>query len=263
MRPEEVREALAGIALVRRIYVFDELASTSDWAKALITRANGSLDLEGTLVIANYQSAGRGRFDRRWVAPPGTSLLFSFILPAQNEPGSLLSARQLAIAVPVAICAAIENETRLSPRIKFPNDVLLNHKKVSGILIESVTVQQRTFAILGIGLNTNQDASELPEATRMAATSIRIEAAREINTAQLLAAFFLQLAQLLANPDTALARMNLLCETLGTHIQVSTASGTALGVACGVTPEGALVLRTETGMERVIHSGDVLQVDGV
>lgn len=261
VQAQNVRDAIANAAIVRRIYFFDEIGSTSDWAKALIRRANGSADLEGTLVVANSQIAGRGRFDRRWHATAGKALLFSLILrESLTESSPALLARQLSIAAPVAGCRAIAVETGLSARIKYPNDVLLSGRKCCGILIESVTASKNSFAVLGVGINVNQSADELPSGSRITPTSIALESGKQADLLKLLNAFLESLTALLDNPEAARQQMNLLCETLGNHVRIDTAYELVEGVAAGVTAEGALIVRTAIGIDKVIHSGDVVQV---
>jgi BirA family biotin operon repressor/biotin-[acetyl-CoA-carboxylase] ligase len=260
---DQVRTALAGTAMVRRIYAFEELPSTSDWAKALIARGNGSRDLDGTLVIAEQQTAGRGRFDRPWVTPAGKALLFSFVQCADvlDEDQRPSLARRLAVAAPVAVCAAIAETSGPPARIKYPNDVLLNGRKASGILLETVAANGVSFTVLGVGINVNQAAEELPPDTRVPATSIALELGYEVDCAPLLSAFFARLDDLLGNQREAIAQMNLLCETLGSQVRVETAKGIIEGLASGVTDDGALVVRTAAGMSEVVHSGDVVQVN--
>ena len=268
MNADLVRSALRDIALVRRVYFFDEIVSTMDWAKDLVQRANGSEDLSGTLVIANHQTAGRGRFDRKWSAPAGRALLLSFIVSARSHgtsaedvhSGLLPSLREIAVAVPVAACEAISEVAGVKARIKFPNDIVASGKKCGGVLLESVSANGRTFAIAGLGINVNQRAEELPPDARVLATSLFIEGGSEATPDHLLAAIMRSLSRLLAHPEAAVASMNLLCETIGAHVHIATLEGEIEGIASGVTQEGGLVVRMVSGIEKVIHSGDVLQL---
>ena len=122
LRPADLETLLADLPLVARTYFFEEITSTSDWAKDLVRRAGPGADLHGTLVIANYQTAGRGRFARAWHSPPGRSLLFSLILaPKAGSPASAAEPdsprpgafdRLVAVAAPVAVCEAIAERAR-------------------------------------------------------------------------------------------------------------------------------------------------------
>jgi BirA family biotin operon repressor/biotin-[acetyl-CoA-carboxylase] ligase len=105
---------------------------------------------EGELAIADEQSAGRGRMSRTWVSPPGVNLYFTIIMRPRLE-----QLRYLAVITPLAVCQAIEETTALQPRIKWPNDVLIDGKKVSGILIESELSEERVrYALVGCGIGS-------------------------------------------------------------------------------------------------------------
>jgi len=148
----------------RRVVVYDELPSTNDRAAELAADPENA----GTVVVADRQTTGRGQYGRVWQAPPGTSLLMSVLLfppPAGRRPVVLT-----ALAA-VAVAEAIRERTGLQARIKWPNDLLLDGKKVCGILIE-----QDRGTVIGIGLNLNQlaadfEAAGLPDATSLAAAS--------------------------------------------------------------------------------------------
>ena len=110
---------------------------------------------EGAIVVADHQSAGRGRLGRRWEAPPGTAILCSVLL----KPPASRSAPELALVAGVAVADTIERETNLAVQLKWPNDVMLRRTKVAGVLAE----MRDGAVILGIGLNVNQTRDEVPE----------------------------------------------------------------------------------------------------
>ena len=110
---------------------------------------------EGAIVVADHQSAGRGRLGRRWEAPPGTAILCSVLL----KPPASRSAPELALVAGVAVADTIERETNLAVQLKWPNDVMLRRTKVAGVLAE----MRDGAVILGIGLNVNQTREEVPE----------------------------------------------------------------------------------------------------
>ncbi|MCX7019776.1 MAG: biotin--[acetyl-CoA-carboxylase] ligase [bacterium] len=254
MKREDIMDQISPIALVRHIYHLHEADSTSDWLKRLVKRTQGSADVDGTLMIADHQTAGRGRFQRAWHAPAGKALLFSLILMNTPERDGAV-----ALAAPVSVCLAIASVAGLQARIKYPNDILVNGKKAAGILIERCVASQREFLVTGIGINVNQSHVELPRNARIAPGSLAVEAGREIPLLALLSHVLRQLENMLnpVNGTTLIWHMNALCDTLGRHVEVETASGPIAGTAISVTPEGALVIQTESGLPRIVHSGDV------
>jgi BirA family biotin operon repressor/biotin-[acetyl-CoA-carboxylase] ligase len=139
--------ALHDDALPWHITVLEEVGSTSDWLK----QHAANLPL-GAVVFAESQTAGRGRRDNRWIATRGRDLMFSLLL----EPAATMEKwPRITTLAALAICKAIEAELPLQPRIKWPNDVYLNDRKVSGLLAETVTTRDGMRIILGIGLNVN------------------------------------------------------------------------------------------------------------
>ncbi len=276
---EALQVALGGVDLARRFYFFEDIASTSDFARDLIARAGGAraaADLHGTVVVADHQSAGRGRFNRAWLAPPGTALLFTLILDRAQVPAPPL----LTLALPVAAAEAITRVTGLAARIKFPNDILINERKTAGILLEQPPGAGVLLA--GIGVNVHQTADQLPPPSHVPPTSLELELqwvstrlAMDDNIRAnappppplqhpaLLAAILQRLGTLISTPDAAVdlpRRMNQLCDTLGRHVEVTTPDGILRGVALSITPDGALMVRTDAGMQRPIYSGDIKQL---
>lgn len=259
-----IREALASVSIVRRIYWFPELTSTLDWARSLVDRAGGSSDVTGTLVITNYQTSGRGRHGRHWIAPSGTSLLFTLIQQvrehitiAEQTQLQLPSMRHLAIAAPVAVRNGIEKATGLSGTIKYPNDVLINGRKTAGVLLESA----RDFALIGIGVNVSQTVDQLPSATHVPPTSLQLESGSAINPAQLLAAVLDELGHSIELPELAIRGMQLHCNTIGSHVNIATSHGNITGLATSIATDGALVVRNEHGIEQPVYSGDITQLN--
>src|SRR5437773_5958137 len=114
---------------------------------------------EGTMVLAEAQTKGRGRFDRAWVSPAGKNLYLTLVM---RPPMARL--RSLSIVTPLAVALAVEEVTGLRPRIKWPNDVLIEGRKLSGILIESeISASTVDYALVGPGINVNFDIEQSPE----------------------------------------------------------------------------------------------------
>jgi BirA family biotin operon repressor/biotin-[acetyl-CoA-carboxylase] ligase len=135
---------------------------------------------EGAVAATDHQTEGRGRLGRRWEEVPGTSLLCSLVLRPAVRPDRL---PELTVLAAEACAEAISDVTGLRPELKLPNDVLLAGRKVAGILGEA----QEGRVVLGIGVNANQEAGELPADVRLPATSLRVESGTPIDRAELLA----------------------------------------------------------------------------
>jgi BirA family biotin operon repressor/biotin-[acetyl-CoA-carboxylase] ligase len=261
---EAVQQAAAGAALARRVYYFDELASTSDWARDLARRAGPAADLHGTLIVAAHQTAGRGRHGRRWLAPPGAALLFTLILDPGRTAGGLPpqeAARLVAMAGPVAVCECLAAavEPAATARIKWPNDIMLAGAKAAGLLLEQTASRGRELLLLGVGVNVNQPPEAFPPNLGQPAASLFTATGRMHDPGKLLHDLLLRLDQWLASSASkgVAARLNLLCDTVGKMVSIETPFGCMVGTALAVTDSGALVVRDPVGRLIEVHSGDV------
>jgi len=209
---------------------------------------------EGTVIIAGTQTAGKGRIGRSWLSPEG-SLAMSVILkpPLKNLP-------HLVMIAALAVVGAIKQVSGLDAAIKWPNDVLINGKKVCGILIETEVAEGKVnYADIGIGINVNFNAGDLPEIADIA-TSLSHESYKEISVVQLAAALMDELERLyLAARDgiPVHREWQQRMETLGKRVKVDTGRTIEHGVAETVTENGNLVLRRDDGNLVEIGAGDV------
>lgn len=169
--PQEIRQAAAGSPVGWAIEVVDETASTNDAVRDLGMRGAQ----HGRVVFAEQQLRGRGRRQNRWLSAKGRDLMFSVLLRPESPPE--LWPRITTLAA-LAICKAIEAELPLQPEIKWPNDVYLNDRKVSGLLAESFSGGTGLFLVLGIGINVN--SREFPPELQSTATSLAIECANTV-----------------------------------------------------------------------------------
>lgn len=236
----------------RNVVYRPAVTSTNDLARALAAQGAPA----GTLVLAEEQTAGRGRLGRTWLAPRGTSLLFSLIfrpalLPAQ--------AFRLAMLCSLAAARAIEAVTNLPIHLKWPNDLVLRGKKLGGVLSESsLTGERLDFVVVGLGLNVNLDVSTLPE---IAATATSLSAAlgRPVARLPLLQRILQEIEtgyQEVIQGEALRAAWAARLVTLGRIVRVS--GGTAdEGLAEGVDADGALLLRRADGTLARITVGDV------
>ncbi len=210
----------------------------------------------GTAVIADYQSRGRGRQGRGWVAPPRTSLLMSVAL---LWPDVAALSRAVMLAA-VAVSDAIEDETGLRTDIKWPNDLHFGERKVCGILSETIRKGDDQFVILGIGINVNFDPS-LEPGTGNVATSLCLETGSAINRETLAIAVFAHLDLwyriLTETPETVHSTWSARLSTLGHLVTVTAAAQTWDGTAIGVEPDGGLLVRATDGITRTVYAADV------
>lgn len=176
LAPDVVRPLLAG--RFGQVYRYEELCSSTQ--KLLQPD-----DPEGAVAVAEEQSEGRGRLGRAWHAPARTSVLVSVLLRPAVDPPRL---PELSLVAGGAVAEAIAETTGLEPAIKFPNDVLLGGRKVAGILAESSDGR----VVLGIGVNANQTAEQLPPEAQTEPTSLRLELGEPVDRAALLAAILLR-----------------------------------------------------------------------
>lgn len=240
----------------RDIHVFQETSSTNDVAEKFAR--DGAA--EGVVVFAESQTKGRGRLGRKWVSPGHKGLWFSVLLRPTLRPQE---ATRLTIIAATALRRGIRSVTGLDPRIKWPNDLLLNGKKVAGILTEmSAEVDRVRHLIIGAGVNLNLTFEEFPEELRSIATSLRIESGRVIGRPELAVAILRELdadyARLRAGRFAEIAdEWETHCATLGREVTVYAGPQPLRGRAEALDDDGALLLRTEHGhLERII-GGDV------
>jgi BirA family biotin operon repressor/biotin-[acetyl-CoA-carboxylase] ligase len=242
--------------LGRDIRVFRETTSTSDVVEKLARDGVA----EGVVVFAETQTAGRGRLGRTWVSPAGKGLWFSVLLrPALRPP----EATRLTIAAAVAVARAVRAQTGLVPEVKWPNDLLLRGRKFGGLLTELSGEQDRIrHIVLGVGLDVNLTAADLPCDLRRLATSLRLELGRPVPRAELAVAVLRELdaayAQVTGAGFSPLAEeWESLCTTLGRTIEVALGPRRVRGRAEALDADGALLLRTEHGHLERITGGDV------
>jgi len=238
---------------VPRILAFATIPSTNDIARELAE--SGAPEL--TTVLADAQTAGRGRFGRTWTAPPESSLLISFVLRPPAAPGAAPSATPLRVGM--AVARAIERVSEVFARLKWPNDILASDdRKLAGVLCEAATSGRNAFIVAGIGINVNQSLEDWPEHLQGTAASLRQIVGRTVDRAEIAHALVEELRAELARIDRPLETgersswdsRDALRER-AVHVD-----GEAAGIADGVTPYGALRLRTSRG-GRILWSGTV------
>ncbi len=257
--------------LGRPYYYHERIGSTNDWLKQLVAAGTDQEPPAGAVALANFQSQGRGRLTRRWEAPPGTALLFSVLLrphwPAEQG-------NWLTMMASLAAVQAIETACALSVAIKWPNDVMAQQdgqwRKVGGLLLEGELDENGRFtsAIIGIGLNVNMPADQLPEAATPP-TSLLAALGQPVSRRALLVALLAALEQWVdkaaagESPHAAWAARLM---TLGQQVQVTHAGNgrTLYGVATGTDRWGHLQVTDAAGQMHTVTAGDVtLRLSGL
>ncbi|UQD52532.1 biotin--[acetyl-CoA-carboxylase] ligase [Bacillus methanolicus] len=254
--PDEIRLGLKTEFLGRQIHYEESVDSTQKIAHRLAY--DGAP--EGTVVLAEEQLSGRGRMDRKWYSPKYSGIWMSVILRPNILP---TNAPQLTLLTAVAVVQAIEEITALSPQIKWPNDILINGKKVTGILTELQAEADRVKTIIiGIGMNVNQKTDDFPENIRSIATSLSIEKGEYISRPAVIRAVLSNIEKLyLLYLEKGFYPIKLMWESyavsIGKEIVARTLSGNISGRALGITDEGVLMIEDEIGNVHHVFSADI------
>lgn len=252
----EIKTGLQTEILGHNLLCFSSIDSTNEAAKReAVTGAS-----EGTVVIADQQEQGKGRLDRQWVSPPGVGLWFSIILRPDLQPAQ---AAQLTFVSAIAICKALRKVTGLPFSIKWPNDILIENKKVCGILTElSAEIDRINYIVAGIGINVNQQKEDFFPEIRSTAISLLLAAGRTFNRAEILRSVLLEYEYQYRNylhngfmPILDIWRT--LNSTLGKEVLVSTREGSFIGVAEDINEDGCLIVKKDSGGREVLIAGDV------
>nr|MBN2276529.1 biotin--[acetyl-CoA-carboxylase] ligase [candidate division Zixibacteria bacterium] len=252
---EEIYFKLKTKSIGRKVYAYRSVQSTNTIAAQLV---NSSAP-EGTVVIAEHQTRGRGRLGRSWHSPEKVGIYCSIILKPRLHP---TLAPGISLIAAIAVADTIASFDNLKVRIKWPNDVLIDGKKTAGILTElSAELDRIKFAVVGIGVNVNHKAGDFPEDIRDSATSISIELKKEINridfVQRLLYNFEKQYIKfkkygLEKSRKQILAYSSLIKQNIKLRVGRKTVSGQVLDI----DEIGRLVIETENGIERFM-AGEV------
>lgn len=242
----------------RRVLLLDTTDSTNNAAMALGIAGEPA----GTIVAAETQTSGRGRLGRVWQSPAGTGLYFSIILKPQLDAADLA---KITLAAGVAACKAVEDETSLSPLIKWPNDLMLGNKKFGGILTETGAIKEKgaTLVILGIGVNVATTMQMLPEELQDKATSLALETGIFFRRGELLAAMVGQIEAAVMKLEGG--RFSAILQEFeqrdaikGLQLRWLTPAGQIVtGVSVGLDRDGTLHIRDDEGQVHQVLSGDV------
>ncbi len=260
--PDDFNEAVIRSGLATRIFgktgfhFFDEIGSTNDQAALL---AEGGSP-EGTVVIADRQSRGRGQKERKWFSPPGAGIYLSLILRPTVPPGET---PKITLLTAVAVAEALISLAGLDIRIKWPNDLNVNGRKIAGILAE--TDQEAGVVhhvVVGVGINVNFRPGILPDELKETATSVLIESGKEMSRSVIVRGFLEAFeshyeAFLRGGFDAILDRWKKHARVIGVRVSAEGAGGRLNGIVIDVDRNGSLVITDEAGRTHTIASGEV------
>lgn len=253
--PFEVNPLLTTKRVGRTFHYLEETDSTNRVASQLASEGAP----EGTVVVADTQSAGRGRMQRVWFSPPGQNLYLSIVLRPQVLP---LQVPQISLVVGISLCRTIARMfPTLKPQAKWPNDIFFGGRKLAGILCSMVAEMERVqHIVVGIGINVN--VADFPPEIKEAATSLRLEGGEEVSRPAFLAALLGDLEKaydqwLEQGLPSFLDEWNTVSLLTGRTVTVETLGQEVRGLVTGVSQTGTLILQLADGITKEIVGGDV------
>ncbi len=244
----------------QNLHFFESTGSTNPDAKRFAEEG----EPHGTTVVADRQTAGRGRRGRSWESPAGKSVYFTIVVRPRFAPDQ---ASMITLVMALAVAEAVFEVTELPTGIKWPNDIVVNGKKVCGILTEmSMTPEMNEiqFVVAGVGVNVNQDsAGEFPEEIRERATSLKIECGRRIDRAMLLERILARFEEYYEVFEQTLTlsglkeRYEARLIGRGEVVRVLDPAGEYTGISRGINETGELIVEKEDGETVLVYAGEV------
>ncbi|MCL2397690.1 MAG: biotin--[acetyl-CoA-carboxylase] ligase [Defluviitaleaceae bacterium] len=240
-------------ALCSRLIVLDQVDSTNTHLKRLATEGAE----HGTIVVVDSQTAGRGRADRSFHSPAGRGVYFSILFRPDVE---LAGVTAITAFSAVAVCRAIEAACGIAPQIKWVNDLVIDDKKLCGILTESSVSNSGRYYIIGVGINVHHGPTDFPEELQGTATSLAMHTTCPIQRARLIAeligAFSNMYQALLTNPAPYIACYKELSACIGRNIYVYQNNLRRAAHALGINDDCGLHVRYEDGTEEMLQYGE-------
>lgn len=244
----------------RKLYYFDVTGSTNNDAKRLAEEGAPN----GTVIVADVQNAGKGRRGRKWQTLPGTALSFTLLLRPEFAPDK---ASMLTLVMALSVAEAVESVTGSETTIKWPNDIVVNKKKICGMLTEMTMTPEMDeiqYIVVGAGINVNNNSlEEFREEIRQTATSLRIETGQRINRAGLLDRVLVRFEK---NYEMFLETLDLSrlresyqhhLQGVGTEVRVLDPAGEYTGVSQGINAQGELIVVKDNGERVQVYAGEV------
>lgn len=260
MQLSKVTKYLQAEILGHPILYFSELTSTNEIAKELAVRGAR----EGTAILAETQTTGKGRLGRRWISPEGglwLSIIFRPKIEAKHAP-------KLTLMASVAVAKTINGIFQSDAQIKWPNDVVINHKKVCGVLTDAKTdAEKLDFVVVGVGINANFNLDVLPTYIRDRSTTLKEELGREIERETLLRELLEQFEfyyKLFTERkfDTILKEWRGLSSFLGSRVNVVSGNESIEGLAIDIDEDGALIVKLKDRTIRKVTVGEITIIEG-
>lgn len=259
LEPFEVSRGLNSKYIGHNIHFYQEVESTNNTAKKFVDDDSP----EGTVVIAEHQTAGRSRKNVDWASPEGGIYMTMILRPDVT----LLEASKLTIVTGVAIAKTLNDEFDINVGIKWPNDLLIGNKKICGILTEAVTQKDKLEAVLvGVGVDVNINEEDIPNRIKNIATSVKKETNVEFNRAAIIRVFFRIFEDLYekfkeGNFKEIVSEWRRLSSTTGNRVKVYTGGKALIADAVGITNNGALIVEKDDGKLEKITSGECIIID--
>ena len=255
---EGIKNCLTTSFIGKEIYIFDTIDSTNNYARKIAKEGAGG----GTVVLAESQTKGKGRLGRTWFSPSGVNIYLSVILKPQI-PSTHITL--LTFVSAIAVVKAIKDAANLDANIKWPNDVLINNKKIAGILSEmDAKADAVRFAVIGIGINVNLDIKDIPFELKDKATSIKIESNSTIDRINLICRVLENLEEWYNlfernGVNDIIKKWKRLAVTIGRDVKVQSGNSLIEGRAVDIDVNGALLIKDRNGVIQRVLSGDVMQ----
>jgi BirA family biotin operon repressor/biotin-[acetyl-CoA-carboxylase] ligase len=251
----EISHGLKTEFIGRKIFAYNSVKSTNDLAAQMAE--NGVP--EGTIVVADQQTKGRGRLGRSWYSPPGTGIYVSIILKPKFKPEM---APAVSIMTAIALADTMSAYCPGNVRIKWPNDVLIGGRKVAGILTELSAEREKIHHIvIGVGINVNQTAGDFPDEIRSLATSVRRSVKRKVRRVKLLQTFLSNFEKEYVKYrkhrlKKSHAKVRRYSSLIGCHVTLRTGQHETHGMALDIDDRGYLVLDVD-GKKTLVSAGEV------
>lgn len=252
----EVSSIMETERMGRVIRYFSTIDSTNNYVKR--TAEEGGAE-DGLLIIADEQTAGKGRGGRHWVTPPGSAIAFTLVLRPQMEPARI---SMVTLVMGLAVVKAVRDLFDLDAGIKWPNDAVVGGRKLSGILTEmSAEVEKIHYIAIGVGINAN--ITSFPEELKDIATSLRLETGHEVNRAAVIARTmywfekYYTVFESEGDLRSIMQEYNSLCLNAGRPVRVLDPKGEYSGISKGIDQTGDLIVVREDGTPVKVYAGEV------
>jgi BirA family biotin operon repressor/biotin-[acetyl-CoA-carboxylase] ligase len=255
--PWEVTQNLNTKFLGKKVYYFNTIDTTQNFAMEIVTRNN----MNGTIIIAKKQTGGRGRMKRKWKSPVG-GIWMSIII---NPKFGVSSTTLVPIAISLALCIAIEKTLKIKPELKWPNDVTVKGKKVAGVLVDaSIVSNEIEYMIIGVGINFKIKPTELANAIKKTPNfyGVTTLVKKDENSLPLLHQFLHELENIFQMIDSKhtgkiVNQWTKRSSTIGRNVSIVTGNGSINGKAVKIDNDGALIISKGKKVEKIL-AGDII-----